>query len=71
MAELESVGDILGSVTFDGDLLQCLEKINTARTKMLSVDYNLRDNVAIINGYSEVSDSVSKEEKMAGEIYER
>lgn len=69
--ELRTIEDILGDIELEGDLQSSLEKISEARTRMLSVDYNLRDNTNILNGYAEVREDILRDETVAGEIYER
>jgi hypothetical protein len=68
--EIKSVEEALRSIDLSTNLESSLDKMGIVRNKMLSIDYSLSDNVKIINGYIEITESISREEREAGEKYE-
>lgn len=68
--EIKSVEEALRSIDLSTNLESSLDKMGIVRNKMLSIDYSLSDNIKIINGYIEITESISREEREAGEKYE-
>jgi len=68
--EIKSVEEALRSIDLSTNLESSLDKMDIVRNKMLSIDYSLSDNIKIINGYIEITESISREEREAGEKYE-